>query len=34
MCDELQIKYIYYTDNFYDMYNNLFNEYKMINISN
>jgi len=34
MCDELQIKYVNYTDNFYDLFNDLFNEYKMINTSN
>ena len=27
-CDELQIKYTNYTDNFYTIYNNLFIEYK------
>ena len=34
ICDELQIKYINYTDNFYDLFNDLFNEYKMINTLN
>ena len=31
VCDELQIKYSNYTDNFYNMYNNLFLEYKILN---
>lgn len=28
VCDELQVQYTNYTDNFYTIYNNLFLEYK------
>ena len=28
ICDELQVQYTNYTDNFYTIYNNLFLEYK------
>ena len=31
ICDELNIQYTNYTDNFYTIYNNLFNEYKTLN---
>ena len=31
VCDELNIQYTNYTDNFYTIYTNLFNEYKTLN---